>query len=245
MRVPRRPRGRRGGVVEERHHRRGAAQPERPAAGHAAGRRSSCCRPTTRCSAGRAARATSAAGSRRTSATRGRSAREAGRSASGSPREGVLGRFAVDFVVDRDSATDPGRLRHRAQPAQGRHHAPVPHAAVPDRRHLRPGRRRCSPRRAGARSTWWPPTTSSRRVFRGLTHDDLFDIVARHGLHFDQARQTGVVFHMMSALSELGRVGLTAVGDTPQQADATYRRAERILIDEAEAALAGPALAAL
>ena len=82
-------------------------------------------------------------------------------------------------------------------------------------------------------------------LLRGLSVDDLFDIVARHGLHFDQARQTGVVFHMISALTELGRVGLTAVGDSPQQADATYRRAERILLEEAEAALAGPALAAL
>src|SRR4029079_13526029 len=31
---------------------------------------------------------------------------------------------------------------------------------------------------------------------RGLTIDDLFDVAVRHGLHFDQARQTGVVFHM-------------------------------------------------
>ena len=56
----------------------------------------------------------------------------------------------------------------------------------------------------------------------------------RHRLHFDQSRQTGVVFHMISALTEHGRVGLTAVGDTPEQADATYRRAERTLVEEAE-----------
>jgi len=72
--------------------------------------------------------------------------------------------------------------------------------------------------------------------FRGLSVDDLFDIVARHGLHFDQARQTGVVFHMISCLTEEGRVGLTAVGDTPAQADATYRKAERILLQEGQAA---------
>ena len=67
--------------------------------------------------------------------------------------------------------------------------------------------------------------------------------MARHGLHFDQARQAGVVFHMMiSCLSEHGRVGLTAVGDSPAQADATYRRAERILLEEARSALADPAL---
>jgi hypothetical protein len=79
-------------------------------------------------------------------------------------------------------------------------------------------------------------------LLRGLTLDDLFDIVARHGLHFDQARQTGVVFHMMSALSEHGRIGLTAVGDNPGQADATYRQAERILTDEATLALVSPTL---
>jgi hypothetical protein len=76
----------------------------------------------------------------------------------------------------------------------------------------------------------------------GLRYDDLFDIVARHGLHFDQARQSGVVFHMISCLSEHGRVGLTAVGDTPAQAEATYRRAERILLDEARSALTEPGL---
>ena len=38
-------------------------------------------------------------------------------------------------------------------------------------------------------------------LLRGLTIDDLFDVAVRHRLHFDQARQTGVVFHMMGALS--------------------------------------------
>jgi hypothetical protein len=38
---------------------------------------------------------------------------------------------------------------------------------------------------------------------------------------------------MMGALAELGRVGLTAVGDSRDQADTTYRRAERVLYEEA------------
>ena len=37
------------------------------------------------------------------------------------------------------------------------------------------------------------------------------------------------MFHMISCLTEHGRVGLTAVGDTRAQADATYQRAEQIL----------------
>jgi hypothetical protein len=73
---------------------------------------------------------------------------------------------------------------------------------------------------------------------RALTLDELFDIVARHRLHFDQARQSGVVFHMMSCLTERGRVGLTAVGNSAAEANSLYRRAEQILLDEAQAAAA-------
>jgi hypothetical protein len=54
----------------------------------------------------------------------------------------------------------------------------------------------------------------------------------RHKLHFDQTRQTGVVFHMMSALGELGRTGLTAVGNSHEDAKATYNRAIAILDEE-------------
>jgi hypothetical protein len=75
--------------------------------------------------------------------------------------------------------------------------------------------------------------------FRGLSPDDLFDIVVRRGLHFDQARQTGVVFHMMSALSNRGRVGLTAVGDSPEQAQEVYETAGRVLLEEAATAWRG------
>src|SRR5213083_2870393 len=68
--------------------------------------------------------------------------------------------------------------------------------------------------------------------YRTLTPDDLFDIVVRHDLHFDQTRQTGVVFHMMSALGELGRTGLTAVGNSHEDAKAMYERAVAVLDQE-------------
>ena len=68
--------------------------------------------------------------------------------------------------------------------------------------------------------------------YRTLTPDDLFDVVVRHNLHFGQTRQTGVVFHMMSALGELGRTGLTAVGNSHEDAKATYERAVAVLDEE-------------
>jgi hypothetical protein len=72
---------------------------------------------------------------------------------------------------------------------------------------------------------------------RSLLISDLFDIVARYGLHFHQARQTGIVFHMISSLTEYGRVGLTAVGNSRAEADGLYQRAQRVLLEEAGDAL--------
>ena len=74
--------------------------------------------------------------------------------------------------------------------------------------------------------------------YRGLTPDDLFDIVVRHGLHFDQSRQTGVVFHMIRALTTSGFFGITAVGDTPEEARALYDKAIECINAEATAAMA-------
>jgi hypothetical protein len=72
--------------------------------------------------------------------------------------------------------------------------------------------------------------------YRVFTHEHLFDIAVRHGLHFDQSRQKGVVFHMMNALAELGLVGLTAVGNSHDEADELYRKTIAALDSEATSA---------
>lgn len=72
---------------------------------------------------------------------------------------------------------------------------------------------------------------------KSLTIADLFDVIARNSLHYHPARQSGVVFHMISSLTEHGRVGLTAVGASRAEAQAFYQRAERILLDESAAAV--------
>jgi hypothetical protein len=54
--------------------------------------------------------------------------------------------------------------------------------------------------------------------FRGLTPDDVFDLAVRHGLHYNPLTETGVVFHMLSALASDGHLGLTAIGDSHEQA---------------------------
>jgi len=74
-------------------------------------------------------------------------------------------------------------------------------------------------------------------LYRAFTPDDLFDLAARHGLHFDQSRQTGIVFHMMNAVSEVGNLGLTAVANSPAEAEALYARTIQTLDGEARLAL--------
>ena len=68
---------------------------------------------------------------------------------------------------------------------------------------------------------------------RVFTADDLFDIVSRHRLHFDHTSQTGVVMHMLSGVAATGRLGATAIADTPAKAQALYEKFVRALDEEA------------
>ena len=65
--------------------------------------------------------------------------------------------------------------------------------------------------------------------FRGLTPDDLIDIAVRHGIHFHTSRQSGVVFHLIGALSEFGKLGAVCVGASSEEAEQYYDEAVRIL----------------
>lgn len=69
---------------------------------------------------------------------------------------------------------------------------------------------------------------------RAFSPRDLLDVAVVRGLHFDQARQTGSVFHMLSALPAHGRLGITSVGDSAQQAQDTFEEAVGVILDEAE-----------
>src|SRR5256886_5294694 len=69
--------------------------------------------------------------------------------------------------------------------------------------------------------------------YRGFTPDDLFDLAVRRRLHFGQVRQTGVRFHMLSALGSAGRLGLTAVGNSPEEAQSIFGEAKCVLDEEA------------
>jgi hypothetical protein len=65
--------------------------------------------------------------------------------------------------------------------------------------------------------------------YRGLLPEDLIDIAVRNGIHFHGATQTGVVFHLIGALSEFGKLGAVCVGRSRQDAEELYRAMVAIL----------------
>jgi hypothetical protein len=150
--------------------------------------------------------------------------------------QGALGRFAVDFVVVRGATGDwsPYAIELNLRKG-GTTHPFLTLQFLTDGRYDADTALFMTPR--GQEKHLVATDHLEADELRGLTPQDLFDIVARHGLHFDPSRQAGIVFHMISCLTEHGRIGLTAVGDTPADADRRYRVAERILLEEAGAAL--------
>jgi hypothetical protein len=74
-------------------------------------------------------------------------------------------------------------------------------------------------------------------AYRVFTTVDLYEIVSRHRLHFDHTSQTGIVLHMMSGVGGFGMFGVTCIGDTIDEADTLYRRFNAVLDEEAERAV--------
>jgi hypothetical protein len=73
-------------------------------------------------------------------------------------------------------------------------------------------------------------------LYRGLTPGDLIDIAAINRLHFDGACQKGVVFHLIGALSEFGKLGVLCIAPSHEETKAFYRRTTEVL--DRESALA-------
>lgn len=66
-------------------------------------------------------------------------------------------------------------------------------------------------------------------AYKGLTPEDLMDIAICHQLHFDAATQEGVMFHLLGALSEFGKLGMVCIGATPERAEDFYRKTIDVL----------------
>src|SRR6476469_5303892 len=147
-------------------------------------------------------------------------------------KEGVIGRFALDFVVVRakDGTWEPYAIEINLRKG-GTTHPFLTLQFLTDGVYNAETGVFSTPR--GEAKAFVASDHVHSPAYRSFTHTDLFDIVARHGLHFDQSRQKGIVFHMVNGVGEQGSLGLTAVGNTRDEAEALYNKMVEVLDAEA------------
>jgi hypothetical protein len=141
--------------------------------------------------------------------------------------QGVLGRFAVDFLSVREGVG----WRHYAIEVNlrkgGTTHPFLMLQFLTDGRYdPETGTFRT---RTGRPCCYEASDNLHSERYRGLTPDDLIDIAVLNGLHFDGAAQEGVAFHLIGALSEFGKVGLLCVGATSERAGRLYQETVAVL----------------
>ena len=135
-------------------------------------------------------------------------------------REGVIGRAAVDFAaVRRDGAWSTYALEINLR-CGGTTHPLFALTSLTDGAYdPLAGEWRT---RNGEIKHYAATDHLDSPAYTALTPDDLLDVVAEQGLGWDGEREAGVVLHMVSAIAVAGRIGLTAIGDTLEEARARY-----------------------
>jgi hypothetical protein len=135
-------------------------------------------------------------------------------------REGVIGRAAVDFVAVReDGEWSPYALEINLR-CGGTTHPLFALTTLTDGAYdALAGEWRT---RLGHVKHYVATDHLDNPAYETLTPDDLLDVVAERGLGWDTESETGVVLHMVSALAVAGRIGLTAIGDTLDEARRHY-----------------------
>ena len=68
--------------------------------------------------------------------------------------------------------------------------------------------------------------------YKGLTPHDLIDIAMMNEIHYDGTSQEGVMFHLIGALSQYGKLGVVCIGSTPQRAREFYAKIVAVLEKE-------------
>lgn len=130
--------------------------------------------------------------------------------------QGARGRYAVDFVEagQRLSAIEINLRKG------GTTHPMLAMAVITEGRYEPDAGTFVSGQ--GARKCYYATDNLQSDDYRGMSVQDLLDAAVSSGLIFDPVPGRGCVFHMLSALSEYGKVGVTCIADTLDEANADY-----------------------
>ena len=146
-------------------------------------------------------------------------------------RRGVIGRFAVDYVSVRQP---DGSWKHSAIEVNLRKGGTThPFLTL---KFLTAGQYNMEDglfyAPSGRPKFYFATDTLQEDRYKGLRAEDLVDIAVYHGLHFHGPSERGVVFHLIGALSEYGKLGVVAIGDNHQQARFLYKQTLQVLDEE-------------
>lgn len=160
--------------------------------------------------------------------------RDAGKVGERLAEQGVIGRFAVDFVVARSG--DGNWVSHAIElnlRKGGTTHPFLTLQFLTDGSYDAASGRFTAP--SGVHKFYVASDHIEAPGLRALTPHDVLDIALMRGLHFDQSRQVGSVFHMLSALPVHGRLGVTSVADSPDEAQERYDEVVAVMLEEVAA----------
>jgi hypothetical protein len=154
---------------------------------------------------------------------------------------GALGRFAVDFVVVRgdDDQWESYAIEINLRLGGTTHPFQILQFLTEGRFYPEDGVFRAP---SGQEKYYVASDHLESSLYRAFSPNDLFDIVIRNGLHFDQATQTGVLLHMLPTVGENGRFGVVAVGNSSEEADQLYERIQTVIQEEAKRVTTPPPL---
>ncbi|NCG21597.1 MAG: carboxylate-amine ligase [Rhodobacterales bacterium] len=145
-------------------------------------------------------------------------------------KKGVMGRFAIDFV----SVKEGNKWNHFAIEVNlrkgGTTHPFLTLKFLTAGNYNHTDGLFYAP--SGKLKYYYASDTIFEEHYKGLRPADLVDIAVYHGLHFHGPTERGVVFHLIGALSEFGKLGLVAIGDNPQQARFLYEQTLQVLDEE-------------
>jgi hypothetical protein len=145
---------------------------------------------------------------------------------------GVIGRFALDFVVTRDGSGPWSSYAIEINLRKGgTTHGFLTLQFLTDGRYDPVESVFTAP--SGKRKFYVASDHLEVPGLQALTPTDVFDVALMRGLHFDQSTQVGAAFHMLCSVPELGQLGATCVGDSPEEAQERFEQTERVLAEEA------------
>lgn len=147
-------------------------------------------------------------------------------------RQGVVSRFGVDFLAYRETTDEPWQLTALEINLRvlGTTH---PYLAL---QFLTGGQ--LDPESGqfislSGRPKYYMATDNLRAsTYRGVLPEDLIDIVTDNGLHYSHRTESGVLFHLIGALSEYGKLGLTVIASSPEEVQDLYARTLDVLARE-------------